>query len=56
MMRPPSLRPAVIDRLQAGWTPEQIAERLRLERAPQWVSHETVYQYTYSKDGHAIAL
>jgi len=56
MVRHPALRTAVIDRLHTGWTPEQIAGRLRLERAPQRVSHETVYQYTYSKDGHAIAL
>ena len=30
--------------------------RLRLERAPQRVSHETFYQFAYSIDGHAIAL
>ena len=56
LIQHPKLRAAVIDRLQSGWTPEQIAGRLRLERAPQRVSHETIYQYIYSKDGHAIQL
>ena len=55
LARDPALRAAVIDKLQSGWTPEQIAGRLRLDRAPQQVSHETIYQYAYSKDGHAIA-
>ncbi len=31
MVRHPALRTAVIDRLRAGWTPEQIAGRLRLD-------------------------
>jgi IS30 family transposase len=56
LVRHPALRDAVVDRLQAGWTPEQIAGRLRLEQAPQRVSHETIYQYVYSRDGHAIGL
>ena len=56
LVQDPKLRAAVIERLQSGWTPEQIAGRLRLERAPQRVSHETIYQYIYSKDGHAAQL
>lgn len=49
LVRHSALRVAVIDRLQAGWTPEQIAGRLALEGAPQRVSHETIYQYVYSR-------
>ncbi len=33
-----------------GWTPEQIAARLRLDGSDLLVSHETIYQFAYSKD------
>tara|TARA_R110002110_G_scaffold411911_1_gene636992 strand:- start:866 stop:1876 length:1011 start_codon:yes stop_codon:yes gene_type:complete len=49
----PELKAAIVDRLQAGWSPEQIAGRMRLERHPIRVSHETIYRFAYSKDGHA---
>ena len=41
------------DRLKAGWSPEQIAGRMRLGRHPIRVSHETIYRCAYSKDGRA---
>ena len=56
LVRHRALRDAVIDRFKAGWTPEQIAGRLRLDEHPLRVSHETIYQYAYSKDGHEIGL
>lgn len=56
LVRDRALRDAVIDRLKAGWTPEQIAGRLRHEGTSRRVSHETIYQYVYSPDGHAIEL
>jgi IS30 family transposase len=43
------LRDAVVDRLKAGWSPEQITGRLRLEKNPQRICHETIYRYIYSK-------
>lgn len=46
----------VVDRLKTGWTPEQIAGRLRLDGSDLQVSHETIYQFAYSKDGQAIDL
>lgn len=49
----PELKVAIVDRLQAGWSPEQIAGRMRLELHPIRVSHETIYRFAYSKDGHA---
>ena len=49
----PELKAAVEDRLKAGWSPEQIAGRMRLERHPIRVSHETIYRFTCSKDGRA---
>ena len=33
-----------------------VAGRLRLDEHPLRVSHETIYQYAYSKDGHEIGL
>ena len=45
----PTLKLAVVDRLKAGWSPEQIAGRMRLERHPVRVSHETIYRFAYSE-------
>jgi IS30 family transposase len=47
----PELKVAIEDRLKAGWSPGQIAGRMRLERHPIRVSHETIYRFAYSKDG-----
>ena len=47
----PELKAAIEDRLKAGWSPEQIAGRMRLEHHPIRVSHETIYRFAYSKDG-----
>lgn len=49
----PELKAAIEDRLKAGCSPEQIAGRMRLERHPIRVSHETIYRFAYSKDGRA---
>lgn len=50
------LRQSVIERIMHGWSPQQIAGRLQLERHPVSVSHETIYKFAYSADGHAIKL
>jgi IS30 family transposase len=50
------LRQSVIERIMHGWSPQQIAGRLQLERHPISVSHETIYKFAYSPDGHAIKL
>ena len=47
----PDLKATVEDRLKAGWSPGQIAGRMRLERHPSRVSHETIYRFAYSKVG-----
>jgi len=52
----PQLKAAIEDRLKAGWSPEQIAGRMRLERHPIRVSHETIYRFAYSADGRAEAF
>jgi len=52
LLRDPSLCAAVIDRLKDGWSPEQISGRLRLASgATARLSHETIYQYVYSREG-----
>ena len=51
MIMHPDLKAAIEDRLKAGWSPEQIAGRMRLERHPIRMSHETIYRFAYSKDG-----
>lgn len=50
------LRFAVVDRLHHGWSPQQIAGRMRLEDHPISVSHETIYKFAYSAEGQAIKL
>jgi len=56
LIRHRDLRDVIIDWLKTGWTPEQIAGRLRLDGSELQVSHETIYQFAYSKDGQAIDL
>jgi IS30 family transposase len=42
----------VVDRLEAAWSPEQIAGYLRRRRIGSGnVCHETIYQYVYSENG-----
>ncbi|MCZ7886517.1 MULTISPECIES: IS30 family transposase [Agrobacterium] len=56
LMRFSHVRQSVIDRIMHGWSPQQIAGRMRLERHPVSVSHETIYKFAYSPDGQAIKL
>ena len=49
----PELMAALRSGFDAGGSPEQIAGRMRLERHPMRVSHETIYRYAYSKGGCA---
>jgi IS30 family transposase len=49
------VRQSVIERITHGWSP-QIAGRMRLERHPISISHETIYKFAYSSDGQAIKL
>ena len=47
----------VIKKLRCGWTPEQIAGRLRRNHKGQPViCHETIYRYIYSEAGKAKGL
>lgn len=43
----PRVRKYVRDKLELGWSPEQIAGRIRMDRSGLTVSHETIYQYVF---------
>ncbi|HYH18355.1 MAG TPA: IS30 family transposase [Azospirillum sp.] len=53
----PDLRAHVIAKLQEGWSPQQIAGRLRREPLPAGtVSHETIYRFVYGSEGREHGL
>ena len=56
LVRLTALRKAVILQLKEGWSPEQIAGRLRFEGQSIRVSHETIYAYVYGPDGQSGEL
>ena len=41
------IRHYVVSHLKEGWSPEQIAGRLKQKRSPLSISHETIYQFVY---------
>ena len=47
--RDDALRDAVLDRLTAGWSPEQIAGRLARDKGRRIISHETIYRFVYAQ-------
>lgn len=50
------LKAYVIQKLEEGWSPEQISGRLAKEIGYPVVSHEPIYQYIYSPSGKALKL
>jgi IS30 family transposase len=57
LLRRPALRDHVLARLRDGWSPQQIAGRLRREGHPEGsVSHETIYRHVYSRRGREEGL
>jgi IS30 family transposase len=57
LIRRPTLREHVVVRLRDGWSPQQIAGRLKLDGHPMGrVSHETIYRHIYSRRGREEAL
>lgn len=49
LARQPALAALVRDRLAMGWSPEQIAGRLTLDKAPIRISHESIYRFVYHR-------
>ena len=54
----PTLRGHVVERLEAGWSPQQIAGRLKHEQADgrATVCHETIYRHVYGPEGREDGL
>jgi len=46
----------VIEKLREGWSPEQIAGRLRKEHGRTVICHETIYRFIYSEQGMRLGL
>jgi IS30 family transposase len=51
-----SFQQFVIRRLTRGWSPEQIAGRLKLQVPHRAISHETIYQFIYHPDQRSLRL
>jgi IS30 family transposase len=47
--RQPDLRRAVLERLARGWSPEQVAGRLRREAGQPVISHESIYRFIHAQ-------
>jgi transposase, IS30 family len=47
--REPLLRRTVLERLAAGWSPEQVAGRLARERGRKVISYESIYRFIYAQ-------
>ena len=56
IVRCPDVPGAVIEGLKAGWSPEQIAGRMRHEGQTRSVFHETIHAYVHSADVQSAAL
>ena len=56
LVRMPTLLTSVVDRLRAGWSPEQISGRLRRDGSGSYVCHETIYAWVYSDEGRERKL
>ena len=48
------IRDYVIEKLKLSWSPEQISGRLKIEYPSYSISHESIYQFIYSK--HSLRM
>lgn len=56
-LKNPTIYSYVYDKLRCGWSPEQIAGRLKRDNNDQTViCHETIYNYVYSPEGKSKQL
>ena len=49
LKREPTLRRAVFERLEMGWSPEQVAGRLAHDHGRKVISYETIYRFIYAE-------
>ena len=54
--RQEELQNHIINKLKEGWSPEQIAGRLKKESGNTIISHEAIYQYIYGTNGKMLKL
>ena len=47
----PELKNRVVEGLKKEWSPDVIAGKLKTSNAKQTISHESIYNYIYNKDG-----
>lgn len=52
----PELKTIVVNGLEAGWSPDVIAGKLKTSGEKQTISHESIYHYIYNKDGRFEGL
>lgn len=52
----PELKHYVVEKLQADWSPEEIAGRLKADGQEMTISHESIYHYIYERDGRYEGL
>jgi IS30 family transposase len=52
----PGLKEYVIQKIKEDWSPEQIAGELKSLAQKTILSHETIYQFIYSKEGKQLKL
>ena len=52
----PELRDYIVAKMHENWSPEQVAGRMKEEKKPFYVCHETIYQFVYSTNGKAFSL
>jgi len=48
------IRLYVVEKVQLGWSPEQIAGRLRIEHPDYSTNHESIYLYLYNEAPHLL--
>ena len=49
LIRKPTLRREVLDRLAMGWSPEQVAGRLAKDHGRKVISYESIYRFIYAQ-------
>lgn len=49
-----ALQAYVIQQLREGWSPEQIAGRMKLKKSKDYVCHETIYHFIYKQKDKSL--
>ena len=44
-----TIRAYAVEKMKLGWSPEQIAIRLPIDKSGQTISHEAIYEYVYAQ-------